>query len=310
MTTTEEMVICRHSTIIQNYISTCKYCGQLQRLDPEARKPPELIKRGRDQKTGKPTMVNPPLLPNVLEDTGASCPIRPDNWGKMPPREKGEWYDAHWAELEALVNKIGLKKARQAWGITIPTYERIAGRHTDTVQQSLEAAPNEPIPAPGEQISPSDEQILPSDEQILPSDEQILPPDEPIPPPAEPEPLVEEIVLPEPEPAVAEGTSLQKRQSPHYYYEENKTTILADDAALGTPAMLKKWGIPSSSWTYMKRRWAGKPSKHARSPSTRTVEASPEVTPEPIEQEVGLVADTRVTRRNQGMTGIRRLYPL
>ena len=236
-------------------------------------------------------MVNPPPLQAIPKDTGKSrhIPIRPDNWVNMDPKGKGKWYDEHWAEFEALVKEVGLKKARKAFRLTIATYSRIAARHTDTARQSLQVAPNESVPAP-------DEQILPPDERIQPSDE--------------PEPPVEEIVPPEPEPAVAEGTPPQRRQSQHGYYEEHKAAILADAAALGIPSMLKKWGIPSSSWTYMRRRWIGEPSRHTKHPSSNKVKAAPKVTPEPLEQEVELVADTRVTRRNQGMTGIRRLYPL
>jgi len=260
----EQEAICRHKISYVGDTGTCLKCRQVHSLDSfNSNSPPRLVKRGRDPATGKPTMVTPPPLPTVEpEETGIShyIPEKPDNWDTMPPTKKGVWYDAHWAEFEATVKWIGLKKARKAWELSLPTYQRIIGRRSRVATI---------------QVDPSPE--------------------------------------PEPEPVVAEEPPRAQKEkdttSKHGFYEENKEAILADLASLGKRAMLQKWGIPISSWTYLSRRWLGVPVKQPRTASSRKLKPTPKPTPETIEQGES-AAGTRMARRNEGMTGIRILYIL
>lgn len=95
--------------------------------------------------------------------------------------------------------------------------------------------------------------------------------------------------------------SRKTRIAMHRYYEANRGAILEDAKALGVLRMREKWGVPSSTWVTLRRRWT-EGAGHAAEPGEQEPEAL-------TEEDLAPVGAT-LARRNQGMTGIRRLYPL
>jgi len=106
----------------------------------------------------------------------------------------------------------------------------------------------------------------------------------------------------------------------HRYYEENREAIMEDFRVLGPVEMLKKWGIASSTWTYLRRRWSGETLGRTRRTSTKNDETTPVVSettpivdePTPVleQKDDDLVpVGGRMEQRNTGRTGIRRIYP-
>ena len=176
--------------------------------------------------------------------------MKPGTWGKMTPGQKARWYDEHWPEFEADVEKLGLPAAQTKWQIADGTYRGILRRHVNAK------------------------------------------------------------VMPEPR-GVPPRPKRMTAATMHVYYAKNQKAILADLEKLGLVEMRKKWHMPGSTWNSLKRRWPVGP-ESAPASLEQEVKAAPEPTPEPLEQEEEYLVPVgaRMELRNQGMTGIRRLYPL
>jgi len=54
---------------------------------------------------------------------------------------------------------------------------------------------------------------------------------------------------------IKRGGELKKKAERMKFYKENKEAIISDLAELGGPQTRKKWGIPSSTLAYLKKRW-------------------------------------------------------
>jgi len=223
--TGEKTVLCLHSETIEAHvegdIGTCKLCGQVRQYDPNPKRAPKVIKRGRIN--GILTEITPPKsLSEPLGETHQEQPPAPvsepeKSPPEVPPRPKKrrqlqQYFEQNKEAILTDYYSMRLMDFFVKWHLTSTTWIKL--------KKLWNAAPKLRVVA---KRTSKPSKAKPEKETAL------KPPD----------------------------WDNLTRQQKFLWYENNKTQILADIIAIGLKKTRRKWNIPSGTFTALKKRWFG-----------------------------------------------------
>lgn len=99
-------------------IGTCE-CGQVIEYDPEGKKPPRIIKRGKPVESVKPS--------RQLEAPNKES-LKPANWDALTRMQKFIWYEDHREQILHDFGTLGNTKTLKRWGISAATFNGLKKR--------------------------------------------------------------------------------------------------------------------------------------------------------------------------------------
>jgi len=282
----QDRVVCRHDETMSGLTGTCRLCGQQKDYGELVKGKPKVIKRGH--LNGVMTVVVPPQLSQEETPVAPAETLSPP----VPPRLGGrqgrnQYYEENRLSIISDYHSLGLRAMLKRWDISQATWLP----HKDGSKGGMAVRFGIFSPAPKEGSNSEGEKTETAGTS------------------SPPVPVAQQPTSIEP----AQPPERRDRVSSHHYYETNRDAIMEDFRVLGANEMQKKWGIASSTWTYLRRRWLGQDSGRPKHTSSRNVETVPLVDETSqsveLEDEELVLVGTRVEQRNTGRTGIRHIYP-